>query len=89
MVAVDREKGRQILISLEDITATDEKDGWSVRAITSIKVQIPEINYVQIYTGDQQSPLGDYAVAYAVGDIVQQFLHDPVFQRYVQCREGS
>ena len=85
-IEVDREKGKQILISMEDVKAEDAKGGWSVRAIAKFKLQIPEIEYVRIYGGDQQSPMGDYAFAYAVGNAVQQFLQDPVFQQYVQCR---
>lgn len=85
-IEVDRKQGKQILISMEDVKAEDAKGGWSVHAIAKFKIQIPEISYVRVYSGDEQSPLGDYAVAYAVGNAVQQFLQDPVFQQFVQCR---
>jgi hypothetical protein len=85
-IEVVRKQGKQILISMEDIKAEDAKGGWSVRAIAKLRIQIPQINYERIYSGEEQSPMGNYAVAYAVGIAVQQFLQDPIFQKYVHCR---
>lgn len=83
---VDKVRGKKILVFMEGIKIKNSKGGWGVHAYAQFRIQIPEIDHARVYSGDADSPMGDYAVAYAVGIAVMQFLNDPVFQKYVRCQ---
>lgn len=83
---VDKVRGKKILVSMEGIKTENSKGGWGLHAYAQFRIQIPEIDHTRVYSGDADSPMGDYAVAYAVGTAVMQFLNDPVFQKYVRCQ---
>ncbi len=83
-LTIDKESGKEIDVSIEEIKAEGE---WTLEATSRLKIYIPEIDYTKIYSAVEGSGLGDYAVAYTIHMAVMKFLNDPVFQKYVQCRQ--
>ena len=86
-LAVDEVGGKEIYVSIENMREENAAGGWSLWAWAKLKITLPEINYTQIYSGNEGSGLGQNAVAYAVHFAVQNFLEDPVVQKYFQCRK--
>ena len=80
---VDKQSGRKILVSFEDATSTG---WWSFGTTVKLKIDLPEINYSQIYSGYEGSGLQHHATAYALHLAIIEFINDPIFQKYVQCR---
>ena len=83
-LTIDKESGKEIDVSIEEVKAEGD---WTLEATSRLKIYIPEIDYTNIYSAVEGSGLGDYAVAYTVHIAVMKFLNDPVFQKYVQCRQ--
>ena len=75
--------GSDIIVSLEEIKS--QEGVWTFGSDSKLKINVPEINYTQIYIGESGSPLGDYAAAYAIHLAVENFFKDPVIQGYLKC----
>ena len=86
-LTVDNVAGKEIYVSIENMREKIAASGFSLLAQVNLKITIPEINYTQIYNGSEASGHGGNALAYAVHFAVQNFLEDPVVQKYVQCRK--
>ncbi len=80
---LDEQTGKKILVSLEDAKSSAE---WTFETTVKLKIELPEINYSQIYSGTEGSAVQQNATAYALHLSIQEFLSDPVFQNYVKCR---
>lgn len=82
-IKAGEEFNNEILVSLEEIKVIEGI--WSFGSSSKIKIQIPDINYMQTYVGESGSGLGFHAVAYVIHLSVDKFIKDPVFQNYVKC----
>jgi hypothetical protein len=80
---VDEQHGKKILISLVDATSTGE---WVFENTIRLKIEIPEINYRQVYAGVEGSGHTENATAYAINIAINKFLNDHIFQKYVKCQ---
>ncbi len=81
---IDSSKGKEILLSFEDLEFIQHFA--TLEATVKLKVQIPELNYSQIYSGNENSGTGFLAIAYGVHLAMDKLLDDPVFQKYVNCQ---
>lgn len=88
-LTVDDAKGKEIHVSIEELSEKDAAAGFSLWAWVKLKITIPEIGYSQVYSGDDGSFNGYNAVAYAVHHAVQKFLEDETVQEYIQCRKAD
>ena len=79
-VVIDRASGNDIMVSVKEITI---QSVWTFTAIVKLKIEIPHINYTQIYTGEQGSGRPHNAVGYALHLAVMEFLNDPTFQKTI------
>lgn len=79
---VDHQSGKKILVSLEEAKSNGS---WTLETSIKLKIELPEINYSQIYSGVEGSAYQHNASAYALHLSIQKFLNDPVFQGYVKC----
>lgn len=85
-LTVDETTGKEIDVSIEKIKVELSAGGFAFWAWAELKISLAEINYTQIYFGNEGSGAANNAVAYAVHFAVQHFLEDPVVQKYFQCR---
>jgi hypothetical protein len=83
-LTVDDVGGKEIYVSIKEIQVQLVPFG-GVWALTNLKITIPEINYTRTYSGREGSGLAQNALANAVHFPIQDFLKDPVVQKYVQC----
>jgi hypothetical protein len=82
-LTIDNQSGKIINVSFGKIKV----EGFATfEANASMEFNIPEINYTKHFSAVEGSGLVDYAASYAVHLVVVEFLKDPVFQKYVQCR---
>ena len=83
-VKIDEQSGKKILVSLED--AKTNIGMWTIATTVKLKIALPEINYSNIYTGAEGSVNQLRATAFALDLSINEFLNDPVFQKYVKCQ---
>jgi hypothetical protein len=84
-LTIDHSGGKEIFVSIENIRGRLE--GFVLKYYAGFKITIPEINYTEIYGEYEASGNDQKAIAYAVHLAIQDFLKDPVVQKYVQCRK--
>jgi len=81
---VEEQSGKKILVSLEE--AKSNSGVWSHETNVKLKIVLPEINYIQIYSGIEGGHYPNHAIAYALHLAIHEFFNDPVFQDYVKCQ---
>lgn len=75
--------GETIQVSIEDANV----EGQIVpEGTVSLKFEIPALNYAKVFTGVEGSASGYHTVAYAIHLAIDQFIKDPVFQKFAACR---
>ena len=82
-LVIDDQKGEKILVSLEEASSYGN---WTLETNIKLKIEIPKINYSQIYSGVEGSAYQQNASAYALHIAIMKFLKDPVFQKFVKCQ---
>lgn len=82
-IKMDGDKGRKILMSLEEAKV---EGTWVFEATVTIKVEIPDAGYAHSYSGVEGSPNGYHALCYAAHLAVNALIKDAAFQKFVQCR---
>ena len=82
-LVVDEQKGEKILVSLEEASSYGN---WTLETNIKLKIEIPRIDYSQIYSGVEGSAYQQNASAYALHIAIMKFLKDPVFQKFVKCQ---
>jgi len=85
-IKVSESIGNKIIVFFEEMKLTE---GWSFGATCKIRINIPDINYTNIYVGESGSGVVNHAMAYAIHLAVESFLKDPVFKSYVRCEQQS
>jgi len=81
-ITPDTWKNKSIFVSLEEAYAS-----WSSPEpeIVKIKIKIPSLNYVRIYTGKSRDVDFYKVIAKATRAAIWQFFNDPVFRKFVKC----
>ena len=51
-----------------------------------LRISIPDINYTNIYIGHEGGPIIMNAIGYATNLAINNFLEDPVVQKYLKCQ---
>lgn len=82
-LTVDEQNGEKILVSLEEAASNG---AWALETNIKLKIELPAINYSQVYSGVEGSGMHHHASAYALHLAIIKFLNDQVFKNHLQCR---
>ena len=76
--------GQLVRISLDNIKV-DANIFYHHSATVILTIEIPEINYIRSYKGEEGSAMSYNAISYATHLSLVNLFNDPVFQKYVKC----
>lgn len=82
-LVIDEQNGEKILASLEEASSYGN---WTLETNVKLRIEIPEINFSQVYSGVEGSAYQQNASAYALHIAILKFLKDPAFQNFAKCQ---